>query len=111
MKITKIVLMVLIITVMLAIPLSGCSSGPAETDATESQVFTVQRGNLVVDIAAAGNLALSRTEDLTFEIAGTVEEALVEEGDSVTEGQVLVRLDASEWEDELTILKQQPSAS
>jgi len=106
-KITKIVLMVLVIIVMLAIPLAGCGSEPAETDATESQVFTVQRGNLAVDITAAGNLALSRTEDLTFEIAGTVEEVLVEEGDSVTEGQVLVRLDASEWEDELTILRQQ----
>ena len=51
------------------------------------------------------NLALSLMEDMAFEIAGTVEEVLVEEGDSVEEGQVLARLDTSEWDKELTNLE------
>jgi RND family efflux transporter MFP subunit len=77
---------------------------PDSTPAAENQVVTVQRGDLTVDISAAGNLALSVTEDLAFEISGTVEEILVEDGDSVEEGQLLVKLDTSEWERELTNL-------
>jgi len=38
-------------------------------------------------------------------MAGTVQEVLVEEGDSVEEGQVLAKLDTSEWETELTALE------
>jgi multidrug efflux pump subunit AcrA (membrane-fusion protein) len=44
-------------------------------------------------------------EDLAFEMAGTVEEVMVEAGDSVEEGQALARLDTSEWEDELAQLE------
>jgi len=69
------------------------------------EVVAVQRGDLSIDITAAGNLVLSRTEELTFEIAGTVEEVLVEEGDTVEEGEVLAKLGASEWEDHLEALE------
>jgi HlyD family secretion protein len=72
---------------------------------SENQVVTVQRGNLAIDITGSGNLALSVAEDLAFEMAGTVEEILVEEGDSVEEGQVLAKLDTSEWDTELTNLE------
>ena len=75
------------------------------TPVLENQVITVQRGNLAIDITASGNLALSVTEDLAFEMAGTVEEILVEEGESVKEGQVLAKLDTSEWDTELTNLE------
>jgi len=71
----------------------------------QHQVVTVERGDLTVDIAASGNLALSLKEALAFEISGTVEEVLVEEGDSVEEGQVLATLDTSEWETELITLE------
>jgi RND family efflux transporter MFP subunit len=65
----------------------------------------VQRGDLTVDITASGNLALSLKEDLAFEMAGTVEEVMVEEGESVENGQVLAKLDTSEWDNELTKLE------
>ncbi len=77
----------------------GCSSGQNSTQTSESDTTTVQRGDLTLEITSVGNLALSQTEDLAFEIAGTVEEVLVSEGDSVTEGQELVKLDTSEWDD------------
>ncbi len=94
------------------ITLALCSAGllslscASESDSTmlENQVVTVQRGNLIIDIAASGNLALSRTEDLAFEIGGTeqnpltVEAVLVEEGDSVTKGEVIARLDTTTLE-------------
>ncbi len=87
----------------LSVPLIGCSE--PESEVSENQIVTVQQGDLTIDIAAAGNLALSLTEDMAFEIAGTVEEVLVEEGDTVEEGQVLARLDTSEWDKELTNLE------
>jgi len=76
-------------------------------------VVTVQRGDLTIDIIAAGNLALSRTEDLAIDLfyqEGTVEEVLVEEGDTVEEGQVLASLDKEEWEDNLSGLEDQVTA-
>jgi multidrug efflux pump subunit AcrA (membrane-fusion protein) len=62
----------------------------------------VERGDITVDITAAGNLSYSIVEDLAFDIAGTVKEVLVEEGDVVEEGQVLATLDEWEWEQQLT---------
>ncbi|MFC1893212.1 efflux RND transporter periplasmic adaptor subunit [Chloroflexota bacterium] len=101
-----------VIKIMLALMLCGISvlslSCTSESDAdsmAETQIATVQRGDLTVDITASGNLALSVVEDLAFEMAGTVEEILVEDGDSVTEGQLLAKLDTSEWEKELTTLE------
>ena len=78
---------------------------PDSAPALQYQIATVQGGNLTIEITGSGNLALSSTEDLTFEMAGTVQEVLVEEGDSVEEGQVIARLDTSEWENELTALE------
>jgi len=77
------------------------------TPVPENQVITVQRGDLTVDITASGNLALSHKENLAFEMAGTVEEVTVKEGESVEEGQVLATLDTAEWEKELRALENQ----
>jgi len=96
--------------VLTTVFLVGCASGSESVSLAENQVVTVQRGNLTIDITAVGNLALSRTEDLAFDIfyqEGSVEEVLVEEGDTVEEGQVLAKLDTSEWEDNLSVLEDQ----
>jgi len=108
MKILKIFLVVMALCSVSILSL-GCPGTDMEP-APESQVVTVQRGNLTVDITASGNLALSRMEDLVFDIPGrageiTVEEILVEEGDSVEEGQLLAKLDTSEWNDMLVNLE------
>ncbi|MFC1932981.1 efflux RND transporter periplasmic adaptor subunit [Chloroflexota bacterium] len=103
MKLFKTTLVTLVIC-LVSIPLLSCGSESDEA-ASENQVATVQLGDLTVDITAVGNLALSQTEDLAFEMAGTVEEVLVNEGDSVDEGQELVKLDTSEWDDQLKTLE------
>jgi len=82
----------------LATPLLSCGSESEEAELSESRVATVQRGNLTIDITASGNLALSYTAEPAFEIAGYVEEVLVEEGDTVEEGQVLASLDTTSLE-------------
>ena len=106
MRILKIMLITLILS-GLVVPSISCRSESDTETMPENQVVTVQRGNLTIDITASGNLALSRKEDLAFEISGTtqepltVEEVLVEEGDSVREGQVVARLDTTYLEQAL----------
>ena len=68
MRILKIMLITSILGGLLSAPALSCTS-ESESTVSESQIVTVQRGDLTIDIAAAGNLALSRTEDLAFEIA------------------------------------------
>ncbi len=96
------VMLTAVITAGLVVLLSGCTSKSETASDLENQVVTVQRGDITIDIAAAGNLSLSLMDDLAFEMPGTVEEVLVEVGDSVEEGQVLAKLDTSEWEEQLT---------
>ncbi|HEY78009.1 MAG TPA: HlyD family efflux transporter periplasmic adaptor subunit [Dehalococcoidia bacterium] len=109
MRALKIIMAILVLG---SIGLASLScNGDANSEAGgENQIATVQRGDLTVDITASGNLALSVTEDLAFDIPGTiaeitVAEVLVEEGDSVEEGQLLAKLDTSEWNDMLIDLK------
>jgi RND family efflux transporter MFP subunit len=98
--------------IVLAVALCGVAAillttvfKPGSAPAPQYRTATVQAGNLTVEISGSGNLVLSSTEDLTFEMAGTVQEVLAEEGDSVEEGQVVARLDTSEWDNELTTLE------
>ena len=83
MKLLKIMLISL---VLCGIGVTSPSCASESEPAFEGQVVTVQRGDLRVDITGVGNLALSRTEDLAFDLfyqEGTVEEVLVEEAESV----------------------------
>ncbi len=108
MRILKIMLITSVLC-LLSTSSFGCAS-KSESAVTEDQIVTVQRGNLIVDITASGNLELSVMEDLAFDLfypEGTVEEVLVEEGDPAEEGQLLAKVDISEWQDELTTLERQ----
>ena len=112
-KIFKILLITIFI-VALAVPILGCGTESDEAEPPETQIVTVQRGDLTIDITAAGNLALSHTEDLAFDLfyqEGTVEEVLVEEGDIVTEGHILASLDTEEWQDNLEELQDKLTAA
>lgn len=58
-------------------------------------VRTSQR-EVVELLVATGRLAAHQSSDLGFEVGGVLVERLVEEGDQVTRGQLLARLDCSE---------------
>lgn len=109
MKLFKITLVILAVG-LVSVPLLSCTSKSDSTSGAQNQIATVQRGDLVIDIPATGNLALSHKEDLAFEIAGIVEEVLVEAGDSVKEGQVLAKLDVLAWEGQLKTLEDKVTA-
>jgi len=109
MRILNIALVVVMLGVVGVLSI-GCGARSDTTDVTEDQLVTVQPGDLRIDVIAVGNLKFSYQEELTFEEAGTVEEVLVEVGDSVEEGQVLARLDTSEWEEYLASLEDKVTA-
>ena len=113
MRLLKIPLTVFLLTA-LAVPATGCGAPSEEAASKESYVATVQRGNLTIDITAAGNLALSRTEGLIADLfyqQATIAEVNVETGDLVEEGQVLVRIDADEWREEIEALEDSLAAA
>jgi multidrug efflux pump subunit AcrA (membrane-fusion protein) len=76
----------------------------------KQRTYTVAAGNIVTEISAAGNLALSKTEDIAVDLfypagtKGTIGEVMVDVGDTVTKGQVLVTVDKNEWNDQLAAL-------
>lgn len=112
MKIIKATL-ILVVLVSVAGVLFSCGGNSDETEG-ETSVYTVTSGNLQLDISAAGNLELALTEDLTADLfyqQGTITEVLIEEGDSVEEGQVLVKIDAVEWQEQITLLEDALSTS
>ena len=86
------------------VALVGCSAKNGEQ--TKAQTATVQRGNIVVSTTSAGNLEFTRTEDVAFEMAGTVQDVNVSVGDSVKEGDVLATLDTTAWDDQIKTLQQ-----
>ncbi len=57
------------------------------------QLIPVQRGNLTNQVSVSGSLIFPGRETLTFDAQGTIGEVLVEEGQQVTEGQELAKLD------------------
>jgi multidrug efflux pump subunit AcrA (membrane-fusion protein) len=109
MRLLKTLIAVLLTGVVLA-TLIGCSS-KQNTATSSRQEYAVKKGDLSLTITAAGNLALSKTEDLAVDLfysagtKGTIGSVLVEEGDSVKAGQVLVTLDKDEWNDQLDTLQ------
>jgi HlyD family secretion protein len=59
------------------------------------EVTKVVRGDLVASLAATGTVE-SRQADVSSEVVGRVLQVAVDEGDSVTEGQLLARLEAAQ---------------
>ena len=79
-------------SVMLGVLAVGCNRPPT-TSEPQYRLVEVTRGDLTVEVTASGNLAYSNKEELSFGAGGTVGEVLIKEGDTVTEGQQLARLD------------------
>ena len=57
----------------------------------------VARRDLVETVTASGNIRAGRVVDISSEVSARVTELLVQEGDDVTAGQVLLRLDPTQF--------------
>jgi len=83
---------VLCLVIFAGLLLSACGSG-VEAAAESTPIPTVQAENVIV---AEGRLEPVNYVDIACNANGTVSEVLVSEGEQVTEGQVIARLENSE---------------
>ncbi len=74
---------------------AGGNGGPLGQYVTEEATT----GNLVVTISASGTLQPTRSVDVGSELSGTLDAVLVNENDTVKQGQVVARLDTSKLQD------------
>lgn len=72
---------------------NGGDSGVEAALEEGQQLVQVRRGDLVNQITSSGSVVFPNRQELSFDIAGTIGEVLVVEGDEVREGQELARLD------------------
>lgn len=68
------------------------------TPTTRPQTATVQRGNILATVSAAGNVFSPEDASLAFQTSGRVTKVNVQVGDVVKKGQVLMELDSTDQE-------------
>ena len=101
------------VAVALSTLLVGCGETTQAQPAAEPTILTVetlvltQSNSYAVQREYVGVVRAGQQANLGFELAGKVEEILVDVGDRVTKGQPLIRLDTQLLETELSQLKAQ----
>ncbi len=100
-----------LLTLAAALTLGACATPAAESTAIPQQQATMAlpeptaasqavelpaAPGLSLGVTASGEIEALRSADLSFRVPGTIGEVLVEEGDEVSAGQPLARLDGQE---------------
>jgi HlyD family secretion protein len=94
---TVAVLSTLVIVGILAINYSNVTSAQAALPQVIDET-TAEIGDLTVTVSASGTISPARQVPLVFEVAAPVIEVLVKTGDVVQAGDVLARLDPTDYE-------------
>jgi HlyD family secretion protein len=107
MRMIKVLLSLLAVIglVFLSVSCAGASSSPTPTP----QIVTVKRGNIQVSVTGTGSLALEHKQELSFGQTGVASQATtakisevdVMAGQTVKQGQVLVKADTTDYQDQL----------
>jgi len=79
----------------------ACNPFGGEEEVSQ-QLVEVVRGDLTISVSGSGNIEVSDEGKLAFGVGGRIDKIYVEEGDSVTGGDVLARLDTDDLELALT---------
>ena len=98
-KMKKAIIIGLAVTAFVALLISKQVTG--NKDAPEMHIAEVEQGNIADSILASGNLVFNTQVQLRSEVTGRVAKVFVEEGESVTEGDILMRLDTTAFESEV----------
>lgn len=77
------------------------AAAEAAAEANKASTGFVMRGNIQDELTSSGSLEAGDTYTITSLVEGEIVEADFEEGDQVTEGQVLYRIEASDAERQL----------
>jgi len=98
---SKIITIVLLLCLVLVSSISCNPFDGSEEEATE-QLAEVVRGDLTVTVSGSGNLEVTNEAMLAFGVGGRVDKVYIEEGDEVSKGEVLARLETDSLELALT---------
>jgi len=90
------IITVLLLSLVLAGSIS-CNLFGEDEEVTE-QLVEVVRGDLTVTVSGSGNIGVSNEIKLAFGVGGRVDKIYVEEGDKVSEGKVLTKLETDDLE-------------
>lgn len=74
----------------------------AREDGIEVRTEVIERRDLEEIVTASGNIRARRTVDMSSDVSARVQDLLVEEGDDVTAGQVLLRLEPDQYQANLS---------
>lgn len=74
------------------------AAAPAQMEFLASDVIQVQPHDLRQSLPLSGSLRAVNQASVKAKVSGEVREVLVREGETVTAGQVLIRMDASEYQ-------------
>lgn len=88
-----VIVLVVVILGALFVIRNATSSDTTELE-EDQQVVAVRRGDLVNEISVSGSVSFPERENMTFGTQGVVAEVLVKEGERVSAGDVIARLDA-----------------
>ena len=96
----KAIIITLAIAAFIALIVSKQITG--DEKAPEVNVAQVEQGSITDSIMASGNLVFNTQVQLRSEVTGRVDKVFVEEGQSVKQGDILMRLDTTAFESEVT---------
>ncbi len=95
-----------ILVILLCLALTGVTACGNESEGeVAKQPVEVKRGDLAVTVSGSGNIVVSDEVRLAFGTGGKVDKIYVDEGDKVTEGEALAKLDTDALELALTQAK------
>jgi HlyD family secretion protein len=83
-------IVVIVIAIIAALGLARPPQPPSQASAS---TVTVTRGDMIASVSGTGTISADQSLDIAFQTSGTVVEVLVSEGDAVTAGQVIARID------------------
>jgi HlyD family secretion protein len=93
---TKVILGVLVVAVLASA--AALSVAKSRDKGAEVRMEAVKRRDLVEIVTASGNIRARKAVELSSDISARVSELLVDEGEDVRQGQVLMRLDPAQYQ-------------
>ena len=96
MRIWRFILLPLIVFI-LVLPLTACRTASSQS-VDSTQLIPVSRGDLILKVSGSGKIAISKDANLSFSSGGKLAVLNVKEGDVITKGTVLAKLDTASLE-------------
>jgi len=90
---------ILALAFLMAFSLTACGG---QQDETQQELVEVTRGDIMLSVTGDGNLSLPNHRKLTFDTIGEITEINVDDGERVSKGTVLAKLDTTALDRDIT---------